>query len=252
MGAIETGRGEVLRLWEFDREMNTTYSVDLFAPTSSPEVLFSRVVLRNLNERPVQGYWWSNIGVNISAGSRVLYPASYAVVSTGEGLTATPFPHFSPWTTGGSNGTFGASDHSYPGRYYEARENFIRGNGTNDRASMGIVDQQGRGLVHVSNADGRKYWVWGADEPHDFNRMMFLSSPPAGQYLEMQVCAATPQPRVTPTSPMPDSPALGWGGANAVADVPVGSHAHLLGSLRAARPRSLGGTRPKLHCRSSC
>ena len=187
MGVIETGRGDVLRLWEFDREMNTTYSVDLFAPASVPGALFSRVVLRNPNPWPVEGYWWSNIGVNISSGSRVLYPATYAVINTPGGLSATPFPHFSPWTTGGSNGTFGASDHSYPARYYEARENFIRGNGSSDRASMGIVDAEGRGLVHVSNADGRKYWVWGADEPHDFNRMMFLSSPPAGQYLEMQV-----------------------------------------------------------------
>ena len=197
VGVVETpDRGSVLRLYEFDREMNSTFSVDLFSPEDT-DALFARVRLHNTNPHAdIQGYWWTNIGVNISKSTRVLYPADYAVVSTDErGLSAMPFPNFNPW----NNGTWNSRDHSYPETYFKARENFIRGNGSFDRQSMGIVDGNGAGMIHFSdhNASGRKYWVWGNDR-QDVNRMTFLSTPGNGYYLEMQAGVAPTQSQTFP------------------------------------------------------
>eukprot|EP00941_MAST-03F_sp_MAST-3F-sp1_P006498 g6498.t1 len=232
------GGEEILRLYEFDRELNSTFSVDLYSPTDL-DLLLIHVQLHNTNEHDIEGYWWSNIGVNVtsenlssdrsekvstdrfehlkqsrklnvkshSKGARVLYPADLAVVSTNtfhggfnSRLEPMPFPFFSPFT----NGTFPAStnDYSYPSQFYQARENFIVGNGTStsriNGPSMAMVnDDASSGLIHFSTLKGRKFWVWGHDVL-DYNRMMFLSTPGFGEYIEMQAGVAHTQSQTFP------------------------------------------------------
>ena len=171
IGVINTTQGEILRLYEFDREMNTTFSIDLFLEMSS---LYAQITLHNTNmHNNIDGYWWTNIGVNISEHSRVLYPADYVVHSSrNKGLYRAPFPANNLW----NNGTFNVIDHSYPKHYYEARENFIAGNGSVSECElpmMSVIDKNGNGLIHGATINGRKYWVWGNDI-NDVNRMDFL------------------------------------------------------------------------------
>ncbi|KAK7233821.1 hypothetical protein SO694_0010005 [Aureococcus anophagefferens] len=183
---VATARGPLVRVYEFDREMNTTWQVDAFLPPNGT-TLWTRVTVNNPNPTPVAGYWWTNVGAKIGERSRVVLPADLAIVSTGDDparpLEAAPFPFFAD---AGANASFAPTDHSYPANYGKARENFIRGGG-GDHAFMSIHDGRGRGLLHAQSAtqaEGRKYWVWGTDDD-DAARMRFLSSPGDGDYVEL-------------------------------------------------------------------
>ena len=222
---VATSRGPVLRLFEFDREMNTTFQVDLWAAADAASAkehdapFYAHVKLTNPNDHDVDGYWWTNMAVPLAATSRVAYTdGTYAVVSGGsDGLALVPFPHFSetPSTmspAAHANPLFNAVDHSYPAAYYTARENFIRpnNNGTTPalaRALMGIVDTtSGKGALHAQSSElgGRKFWAWGNDW-NDVGRMDFLSACPGptdgsceGAYLEMQAGVALTQMQTFP------------------------------------------------------
>jgi len=219
VAAVATDRGPVVRLYEFDREMNTTYQVDVWVPPNGT-VVWAHVRLSNPNPRPVAAYWWSNIGVPINPASRVVLEADFAVVSTGGGprpLEAVPFPYFADAganaTFAGRSGRGGLPDHSYPAAYGIARENFIREapgkQGVGTHKFMSLHNGSGHGLLHAQSAaacGGRKYWVWGCDTL-DAARMNFLSSAGDGDYIEMQ---AGPAPTQEQTFPMAPASAHEW------------------------------------------
>ncbi|KAH8046235.1 DUF5107-containing protein [Aureococcus anophagefferens] len=205
---VATARGPLVRVYEFDREMNTTWQVDAFLPPNGT-TLWTRVTVNNPNPTPVAGYWWTNVGAKIGERSRVVLPADLAIVSTGDDparpLEAAPFPFFAD---AGANASFAPTDHSYPANYGKARENFIRGGG-GDHAFMSIHDGRGRGLLHAQSAtqaEGRKYWVWGTDDD-DAARMRFLSSPGDGDYVELQ---AGPAPTQSQTFPLGAGARRAW------------------------------------------
>ena len=238
---VDTERGPLLRLYEFDREMNSTYQVDLFTTDELP-AFYVHVKLVNTMDHPIDGYWWTNIAVPLKNTSRVLFPADYAAVSGGNrGLSCVRFPHFadnpatlgidlaSDWpqaTTRTGVGSLGLdnterfnADHSYPSQYYTARENFIGmdSNRSVPRAFMGIVDTAtGEGTLHCQTKEqaGRKYWAWGND-PNDLARLYFLSSCEGGTaktdclgaYLETQSGVASTQDQFFT---MPPNSSLEW------------------------------------------
>lgn len=131
---VQTERGPLVRIYEFDREMNSTWQVDLFLPEDHA-ALFMHTRVTNTNPWPVDGYWWTNIGLKIDGASRVIYPADYAIMNGGaKGLYRADFP----WTN--DNGVSGeavlggpvkgrpdvfGTDHSFPANYYNARETFL-------------------------------------------------------------------------------------------------------------------------------
>merc|ERR1719161_1826729 len=147
--------------------------------------MHTRVV--NTNPWPVDGYWWTNIGLKIDEDSRTIYPADYAIMSGGaKGMYRANFP----WSN--DNGISGeavlggpvrgqpdvfSTDHSFPAKYYNARETFIRSNDVQPSAWMGLVNtSDGTGLLHAQSRElnGRKYWTWGND-PADVANMNRLS-----------------------------------------------------------------------------
>eukprot|EP00937_MAST-01D_sp_MAST-1D-sp2_P003712 g3712.t1 len=213
---VSTARGPLVRVYEFDREMNTTYQVDVFLPPNGTTV-WAHVKVRNPGARPIPAYWWTNIGVPINRDSRVVYEADFAIVSAGGAshpLRRVPFPHFADAEGSGvTNASFGAVDHSYPRNYGVARENFIREGvgrqGAGVRKFMALHDGRGGGLAHTQSAaacQGRKFWVWGS-APDDAGRMRFLSSAGHGDYIEMQ---AGPAPTQSQTFPLPARGAREW------------------------------------------
>ena len=224
-GSGGDGSSSLLRIYEYDRELNSTFQVDLFADDDA--AFYAHVKLLNPNAHSIDAYWWTNIAVPVTNTTRVLYDPSGLVVASGgpDGLACAPFPHYdeNPGTLGkfghscswpgactgaGGRPTFGAfqpTDHSYPRNFWSARENFIRRAPTeraySDRDFMAQVDTAtGLGMVHVQTrqANGRKFWAWGND-PSDQARMKFLSSCDAatgacaGSYLEMQAGPAPTQ-----------------------------------------------------------
>jgi hypothetical protein len=80
---VPTPRGPLLRLYEFDRESNTTFQIDLFSSDASP-AFWIHVRLVNTMPRPISTYWWTNVGMPMVEPdrTRVLAPTDYVVAGS--------------------------------------------------------------------------------------------------------------------------------------------------------------------------
>jgi Tfp pilus assembly protein PilF len=172
-GMVETSRGPLLRLYEFDRALETTWQVDAFLPQSDDR-LWIHVKAINPNARDVRFYWWTNIAVPLTGGTRVLAPADYAISHELSGNARLAFP------------VFDGFDGSYPLNYPYAKSVFLRKPGSRKPWSV-CLDGQGRGLSHVSTPTlfGRKYFTWGTGRGGK-HWMDFLSENGKGDYIEIQ------------------------------------------------------------------
>ncbi len=64
-GMVATPRGPLLRLYEFDRALETTWQVDVFLPPHDDR-LWIHVKAINPNAHDVRFYWWTNIAVPLA------------------------------------------------------------------------------------------------------------------------------------------------------------------------------------------
>lgn len=172
-GIVSTPRGPLLRLYEFDRSLETTWQVDLFLP-GDDDRLWVHVKAINPNPHDLRFYWWTNIAVPLTRQTRVLAPADYALSHESAGNARLPFPAFDGF------------DGSYPFLYPYAKSVFFRKPGSPKPWSVS-VDGQGRGLSHVSTRTlfGRKFFTWGTGRGGK-RWMDFLSEDGKGDYIEIQ------------------------------------------------------------------
>ncbi|MFI5696697.1 DUF5107 domain-containing protein [Kribbella sp. NPDC051586] len=136
----------VLRLWELERTRNLVTQLDFWLPSDS-EFLYVGVRLQNPSDVEVPAYWWSNIAVPQSPGTRVLVPADQA------------------WRFG-----YGSrldlidvkTDLTYPMRHPRAVDYFFEPL-AEEGSWIASLDDTGAGLVQASTErlQGRKLFVWG-------------------------------------------------------------------------------------------
>jgi tetratricopeptide (TPR) repeat protein len=172
-GIVETRRGRLIRIYEFDRLFETTWQVDIFLPVDSDK-LWIHVKVRNTTERDVNYYWWTNIAVPLTTDTRVLAPADYSISHLPSGNRRAPFPYRD------------GKDYSYPRNIHHADSIFFRAP-NNNRPWAAAVDKHGRGLIYTSTQtlSGRKFWVWGNTRGGK-HWMDYLSLPGQGDYIEIQ------------------------------------------------------------------
>jgi tetratricopeptide (TPR) repeat protein len=172
-GMVETPRGPLLRIYEFDRALETTWQVDVFLPHDDDR-LWVHVKAMNPNAHDVRFYWWTNIAVPLTRETRVLSPADYALSHEASGNARLAFPIFDGF------------DGSYPFNYPYAKSVFFRKHGNSKPWSV-CVDGHGRGLSHVSTRTlfGRKFFTWGTGRGGK-RWMEFLSASGKGDYIEIQ------------------------------------------------------------------
>jgi hypothetical protein len=179
-GVVETDRGPILRLYEFDRIREGSWQVDLFLPEGDDRLFaHGRIVNPNAEERSF--YWWTNTAVAFTPGLRVLAPADYSMDheanfdASGRPIHL-PFPNMEGFS----------KDASYPGSWPHARSLFFRKPGA-DRLWLMALDTKGHGLMQTSTPEmhGRKFWYWG-NTPGGKHWMDFLSLPGRGDYVEIQ------------------------------------------------------------------
>lgn len=171
---------EVLRLWEFERSRELVYQIDAYAPPGSP-VLYVHVRIINPNPHEVPVYWWSNIAVPETPGTRVLTPADAAYHLAYDGvLRRIPFP------------THDGVDCSYPAHAQHAADYFYDIEPSR-RPWIAALDADGTGLVQTSTnlLRGRKLFVWG--QRTGGRRWQEWLSPPGHPYLEIQAGLARTQ-----------------------------------------------------------
>jgi len=193
---VADGRGRVaLRLYEWERQREAPYQIDAYLPAASG-VLLVRIRLTNPHRREIPMYWWSNIAVTESPGTRVLAPASDGLsvghertvrrvgVPTNEGI-----------------------DITYPKNRMPAAELFYRIPG-GSRPWIAALDADGCGLIQTSTSrlGGRKLFVWGMGRSGR-RWQEFLSCPGAQPYIEIQAGLAQTQLEYLP---MPAGSEWSW------------------------------------------
>ena len=78
---FETERGDVLRVWQYERVSGAVWQVDMVLGSLGTQTLWLHVALTNPNPSNMFGYWWTNVGVNNdvdgSNATRILTPATH-------------------------------------------------------------------------------------------------------------------------------------------------------------------------------
>lgn len=173
----------VLRMYEYERKRRIVYSIEAYLPNDEP-VLYIRNTIENKLPENKYTYWWSNIAVPETPGTRVIVPADEAIICFyGEGgykLDKTPVPDR------------GGIDYSYPKNSKRSQDFFYK-IPDNHSKWLAAVENDGKGLIQFSQSRliGRKLFLWGqgAGGRHWGG---FLSKP-GSSYIEIQAGLAHTQ-----------------------------------------------------------
>lgn len=149
----KTPDGDVLRLYEYERIRGVVYSISAYLPDDS-NVLYLKCKIENKSDEKKHMYWWSNIAVPETKGTRVLVPAEESFLSFYNedhyviDKTAIPF----------CDGT----DVSYPSNIPSSRDFFYKIPKDNYKW-IATANEDGFGLLQCSTREliGRKLFVWG-------------------------------------------------------------------------------------------
>jgi tetratricopeptide (TPR) repeat protein len=167
-----------LRLYEYERCKGLFWHIDFYLPTGSTELIaYARAVNCSRAETPF--YWWTNVAVPETPGTRVLAPGRQVIYvdfsgpKTGHGWGE--LPHL-PTLTG---------DASYSTHFTNACEYFFQ----LDDASLpweAALDDHGQGFFEASTPSMRyrKMFCWGTHTGGQ--RWQRFLSLPGNDYLEIQ------------------------------------------------------------------
>jgi hypothetical protein len=179
----------VLRFYEWERFRRAPFQIDAYLPDSSA-VLFLRVLLANPGEEEIPIYWWSNIAVPESSGTRVIVPAdsAYCLGCKPNELIRIPVP------------CHNEVDYTYSQNVAHAADYFFH-IPDDQYPWITALDREGKGLIQVSTNRmfGRKLWVWG-NSSGGKNWQKFLS-PPGNGYIEIQAGLSRTQLEHMPMQP---------------------------------------------------
>lgn len=178
----------ILRLWEYERVRGLILQIDA---TLEGAALHVRVRVRNPRDRETGMYWWTNIAVAQTPGSRVFAPATHAYLTDYDGtLSHVDLNETDPRRPATAPA---AADYFFdlaPGLDDAAH---AESGAPSARPWIAAVDADGSGLAHVSTAPltGRKLFVWG-DTPGGERWCDWLGGE-TGAYFEIQAGLATTQ-----------------------------------------------------------
>lgn len=178
-GQLEDGT-PVLRMYEWERIRQVSYQLDAFLPEGS-RFLYMRVRLCNTQEQETPIYWWSNMAINETPGTRVIAPAPQAFsFDYGRVIRKIDVP------------VHDGIDKSYTTRVPYALDLFFD-IAKEHRKWEVALDENGEGLVHTSTdrLQGRKLFLWGNGSGGK-HWQEYLAQP-GEAYLEIQAGLANTQ-----------------------------------------------------------
>jgi tetratricopeptide (TPR) repeat protein len=169
-----------LRISEWERMRDLVYQVDFRLGPGSRQLVVD-IEVTNPNAHAVPVYWWSNIAVASSPGSRVVVPSRTAFeFSYARRLRRVPVPGA------------GAADLTYPHEATRTADHFFELD-PERLPWIAAVDRTGVGLLQVSSSRlrGRKLFTWGTS-PGGRRWQEFLTGS-ANAYFEVQAGLARTQ-----------------------------------------------------------
>ncbi len=149
----KTRDGEILRLYEYERIRGVVYSISAYLPDDSA-VLYLKCRIENKSNETKHMYWWSNIAVPETKGTRVIVPAHESFLS---------FYNENQYILDKATIPVHENvDVSYPGNISSSRDFFYKIPPENHKW-IATADETGKGLLQCSTKKqkGRKLFVWG-------------------------------------------------------------------------------------------
>ncbi len=180
---IFSGEEVGLRLYEYERIREITYSIDVWLPKDS-KFLIVHPRIENTSNDDKYNYWWSNIAYPANKGVRVIVPADNSFVSA--------YIHGSYIMDYGTIPHYQSVDITYPENSVNSNDYFFD---VPEKEGKWIVavDTDGSGLLQCSTKEltGRKLFVWGTSNGGK-NWNEFLSEK-GSSYIEIQAGLAKTQ-----------------------------------------------------------
>ena len=172
---VDTERGPIVRLYEFDRIREAAWQVDLFLPEAERRI-WVHVTLTNPDPYAIDCYWWTNMAAPLDEHTRVLSPADYSIEHV------LPDNHLAPFDFPLGHGY----DGSYPVNYRDSASVFFRSEEL-QKPWIASFGEDGRGIYHtaIGNLVGRKLFTWGSNTG-GLRWQQTLSCKGHGAYIELQ------------------------------------------------------------------
>jgi hypothetical protein len=196
MGRLDTERGPVLRVFEFDRYNGTVWQVDMMLSNGS-FVAHPRIL--NPTDVDLRGYWWTCVAVDAEPSTRIFTPATHVAETSRDPMRTSPWPVFAEAIENASfHGYQDAwpTDNSYLGNHQigdmflrlPADEIYQPYIGHNQEGDKGYT------LIHGHPLNGTKFYTWGQSGPGRFMQDFLAGGGKRqGDYTELQVGPAPTQ-----------------------------------------------------------
>jgi len=208
---IETERGPMLRVYEFDRYNGTTWQVDMMVVNDSV-IVHPRVT--NPTDVDLRGYWWTCVAVESKPSTRVFAPATHVAENSRGAMRNAPWPVFADAIENASFAGYQGkwpTDNSYLGNH-QLGDMFLRIQ--EDKVYTPYIahtqtdEDDGYVLVHGHPLNGTKFFTWGQNGPGRFMQDFLAGGGRRqGDYTELQV---GPAPTQMQNFPVPKRSVKQW------------------------------------------
>lgn len=163
---IPTEKGDMIRVWEFDRYNGTIWQVDILLYQGA---LWVHPKIRNPTSVDLRGYWWTCVANHVTPGSRIVTPATHVAETTIGVARNSAWPRFATSlrnsSFSGYQGQWG-TDNSYLGNIIFG-DFFVR-IPEPLQPYIAHVDEQGYTIYHGHPLNGTKFFTWGQTGPGRF------------------------------------------------------------------------------------
>lgn len=191
---VDTEKGPMVRVFEFDRYNGTLWQVDMLL---DGDTFWAHPRVVNPTDKELRGYWWTCVAVDSKPTTRIFAPATHVAHTTRDPMRDAPWP----WFAGSiENSTFQGVDgewpvdNSYLGNILWG-DFFLRIPSEVYSPYIGHTEQDGFVLIHGHPLNGTKFFTWGQNGPGRFMQD-FLGGGAEnreGDYTELQVGPAPTQ-----------------------------------------------------------
>jgi len=193
LARVDTTRGPMLRVYEFDRYNGTVWQVDMIIANGS---FIAHPKITNPNSKDLRGYWWTCVAVESRPSTRIFAPATHVAETSRDPMRRSDWPHFAMAIENASFAGFAGAaqtDNSYIGNH-QIGDMFLRIPDTVYTPYIAHTQEDGYVLVHGHPLNGTKFFTWGQSGPGRFMQDFLAGGGRRqGDYTELQVGPAPTQ-----------------------------------------------------------
>lgn len=91
MAQVDTERGPILRVYEYDRYNSTVWQVDMMIHNGT---FLAHPRITNPTDVDLRGYWWTCVAVDATPATRIFTPATHVAETSRNPIRDAPWPYF--------------------------------------------------------------------------------------------------------------------------------------------------------------